>query len=120
LLHDVLEDTRFTYADIHKLFGYKVASLVEELTNDPKLVKMHGKAEYLLQKMVGMTSYALVIKLADTLHNLEDIDTAEEKFRKKFIKRVAYIMDNLGQYRILSKTHLKLIALIKIKLEQFV
>ena len=116
ILHDVIEDTAFDYKTIEFLFGYKVADLVKELTNNKKLAKLEGKKDYLLRKMIGMSSYALVIKLADILHNLIDLKNTPETFRNNFINRTMFIIEQLPQYRMITSSQKKLIKMIQIKL----
>lgn len=81
LLHDTLENTGLTYEQIRKKAGKATADLVRELTSEKekvdKLRRLHkdrevGKAVYLAGKMNQMSSEALLIKLADRLHNLQD------------------------------------------------
>jgi (p)ppGpp synthase/HD superfamily hydrolase len=64
ILHDVLEDTKTTHAQLARKFGALVASLVYELTNDPVQVAKVGKAAYQRAKMAGMSNYGLLCKLA--------------------------------------------------------
>jgi GTP pyrophosphokinase len=61
LLHDTVEDTDVTLEVIENKFGEMVSSIVYELTSDGFKIKEIGKANYLLNKMLRMTSYALVI-----------------------------------------------------------
>ena len=73
ILHDVLEDTDATIQEIVAEFGDLVASLVIELTSKKDDMEHYeSKNEYLINKMTGMTSYALVVKLADRLSNVLD------------------------------------------------
>lgn len=72
VLHDTLEDTDTNFDELQKEFSPLIASLVLELTSDPEQIKEIGKNEYLIKKMCGMSSYALVIKLADRLSNVRD------------------------------------------------
>lgn len=72
ILHDTLEDTDTTFQELAAEFTPLVASLVLELTNDPEQVAQLGKLEYQKKKLVGLSSYGLVIKLADRLHNIRD------------------------------------------------
>ena len=72
LLHDVVEDTNTSLSQIEELFGKEVASLVQELTNDPKEIAKIGKTSYLQSKMIHMSNNALTIKLCDRLDNLQD------------------------------------------------
>ncbi len=103
ILHDTLEDTETTFEELALEFTPLVASLVLELTNDPEQIKLVGKLEYQKKKMVGMSSYGLLIKLADRLHNLSDHPT--EKMVKDTIELIAYLQQN----RILTKSHFRLI-----------
>jgi GTP pyrophosphokinase len=119
-LHDTIEDTDTTHEALHDLFGGLVASLVLELTSDVDQIKKLGKKEYLAKKMAhDMSSYALVIKLADRLDNVQDIATAkDEKWRARYKAETEHIMDYIEQNRVLSGTHKKLIALIRDKINE--
>lgn len=97
LLHDVLEDTETTFVEIAKEFTPLVASLTFELTSENHAKQ--DKTTYLKNKMVGMSSYGLVIKLADRLHNVTDNPTQKTKDATK------EILDYLKKNRKLSKTH---------------
>ena len=108
VLHDTLEDTKVTYADLTREFGGLVASLVQEVTTDSKKCSLQGKTDYINQKLTGLTSYALIIKLADMLANVTD-NPAE-----KTIKRISAHMDHLSTCgRVLSGTHTKLMEQIR-------
>lgn len=118
-LHDTIEDTDTTHEDLEKMFGGLVASLVKELTSDKDEVKRQGKTEYLQKKMAGMTSYALVIKLADRLDNVQDIATAKSpSWRKKYKRETEKILSYIEQNRVLSGTHKNIIKLIRDKLSE--
>lgn len=118
-LHDTIEDTDTTHEDLEKMFGGLVASLVQELTSDKDQVKQHGKTEYLQQKMAGMTSYALVIKLADRLDNVQDIATAKSpSWRRKYKRETENILSYIEKNRVLSGTHQKIIRMIREKLQE--
>ena len=104
ILHDCLEDTKTTFVELVKEFTPLVASLVLELSNDPAEIKKVGKLEYQKKKLVGMSSYGLVIKLADRLHNISDQPTM--KMILDTMDLMAYLMKN----RKLSKTHKALVA----------
>jgi glycerol-3-phosphate cytidylyltransferase-like family protein len=117
LLHDTIEDTNTTYEDLETLFGGLVASLVKELTSDSEQIQKMGKANYLAHKMANMSSYALVIKLADRLDNIKDIATAKTpEWREKYKNETLHILDHIESNRRLSKTHRVFIDLIRKKL----
>ncbi len=79
LLHDVVEDTPVTAADVEKRFGKEVAGLVEGVT---KLSKMHferreaAQAENFRRMLLSMAQdlRVIFIKLADRLHNMRTIE----------------------------------------------
>jgi len=118
-LHDTVEDTDTTQEALHDLFGGLVASLVKELTSDPAQIQKMGKAAYLSHKMAAMSSYALVIKLADRLDNVKDITTAKTpEWRAKYAAETNQILNYIEKTRALSGTHQKLISLIRAKLSE--
>lgn len=116
ILHDVVEDCGVKIEEIAQKFGLHVAALVEELTTDGVECGILGKKEYLRRKMLGMSSYALVIKLCDRYHNVSDIASMSEDTRINKLEETYYILEGLTD-RKLSKTHVKLINLIKKKLK---
>lgn len=111
-LHDTLEDTPVTYNDLKKEFNKTVADLVQGVTSDKKALKFIDKPQYLLNKMIKMSDNALSIKLADRLHNLDDITTASAGFAEKMYTQTTYIMQELRNKRSLNPAHKKLIRLI--------
>ena len=119
LLHDTIEDTDTTHEDLEKMFGGLVASLVSQLTSDKKQIEKIGKKEYLSRKMATMSSYALAIKLADRLDNVQDIATAKTpEWREKYKRETIGILHRLESERKLSATHTKIIKAIKDKLSE--
>lgn len=119
-LHDTIEDTDTTHEALKDLFGGLVASLVLELTSDKEKIAKMGKSQYLAQKMAhDMSSYALVIKLADRLDNVQDIATAKSPtWRAKYKAETEHILDYIEKNRVLSGTHQKLVGLIRNKLKE--
>lgn len=109
LLHDVVEDTSISLEDIKNNYGDFVWSLVDELTSNKDKIKEIGKAVYLENKMVHMTSWALVIKLCDRLDNVQDFLYAPQKFIDKYAKETYSILYGLRTRRTLSDTHIEII-----------
>src|SRR6266436_2134030 len=75
LLHDTIEDTETTQAEIEEKFGKEIASLVDGLTKIAKLdliTKEATQAENLRKLLLAMSKdvRVLLVKLADRLHNM--------------------------------------------------
>jgi GTP pyrophosphokinase len=116
ILHDTVEDTNITLKEIADKFGYKAASIVEELTSDTEKIKSMGKKEYLSEKMLTMSSYGLVVKLIDRLHNLSDLEKGSS-FAHKTVIDTEFILEKI-KTRKLSETHRKIIKLIENKISE--
>jgi guanosine-3',5'-bis(diphosphate) 3'-pyrophosphohydrolase len=88
LLHDVLEDTSTTKADLEAEFGKEIAELVDGVTKISKLAfssREERQAENFRKMLVAMARdlRVLMIKLADRLHNMRTLDyLAPDKARK--------------------------------------
>ena len=79
LMHDVVEDTEYTYEDIEQYFGEDIALLVDGVTKLGSLKfdnKEDRQAENLRKMFLAMTKdiRVLIIKLADRLHNMRTIN----------------------------------------------
>ncbi|MBX9890443.1 MAG: HD domain-containing protein [Amoebophilaceae bacterium] len=75
LLHDVVEDTPISLEQLAYQYGQKVAYLVQQVTNvDPtgKKTKL-TEGETHEQLAASSDKYALMIKLADRLHNMQTV-----------------------------------------------
>jgi len=119
-LHDTIEDTDTTYKDLVKQFGGLVAGMVKDLTSDKDAIEAMGKGEYMANKMAKMSSWSLVIKLADRLANVGDIDDRPAEFQKKYANQTKLAIDTLKRDRYLSKTHKKIISAIEDKIKEYV
>jgi (p)ppGpp synthase/HD superfamily hydrolase len=118
LLHDVLEDTYTSYRELKDKFGEVIASLVMEVTSSTFMPKLVGKQIYLAHKMQYMSSYALIIKLADRLDNLSDLrGLKEDKIKKTFFDSI-YMINFIETKRILTDAQSNLIAAIRNKLSE--
>lgn len=92
ILHDVVEDTEVTQADIYKEFDYAAAVLVEVLTKDPK----QTKGEY-VRGVIEHSLEASLIKVADRLDNLRDAAKAFEP------KKLAIYLEGTSDLLMLAK-----------------
>ena len=116
-LHDSIEDCGITFDYLQKEFGYMVASIVAEVSNDMHKMKVYGKKYYMSNKVLTLSDYGLVIKLCDRLDNVSDLHIASESFVTKYVEDTEYMVQVLQDFRNLTYTQLKLIAAIKEKIK---
>jgi guanosine-3',5'-bis(diphosphate) 3'-pyrophosphohydrolase len=72
VLHDTIEDTETTAAELDALFGSKVASIVLEVTDDKSLEK-HVRKQRQIEHTPHISPEAKLVKLADKICNLRDL-----------------------------------------------
>jgi RelA/SpoT family (p)ppGpp synthetase len=88
LLHDTIEDTEATRAEIDQIFGPEIGALVEGLTKLKRLelVSREAKQAENLRKLLLAISddvRVLLIKLADRLHNMRTLEFVPPESRKR-------------------------------------
>jgi GTP diphosphokinase / guanosine-3',5'-bis(diphosphate) 3'-diphosphatase len=105
LMHDTIEDTIRTRAQIEEEFGKDIARLVEGVT---KIGKIHFKsyeetqAENFRKMLISMADdiRVILIKLADRLHNMRTIEhldlTQQKKIAQETIEIYAPLANRLG------------------------
>ncbi|HEV2287189.1 MAG TPA: HD domain-containing protein [Steroidobacteraceae bacterium] len=72
LLHDTVEDTATTFAELEQAFGPEVAGIVREVTDDKALPKAERK-RLQIEHAAHLSRRAMLVKLADKICNLRDI-----------------------------------------------
>jgi len=88
LLHDTIEDTEATRAEIDQIFGPQIGALVEGLTKLKRLelVSREAKQAENLRKLLLAISddvRVLLVKLADRLHNMRTLEFVPPESRKR-------------------------------------
>lgn len=116
LLHDVVEDTPHTVDEIRERFGEDVAFLVRVVTKQKKTVYEMSKQLDNFKQMLDSINYdirALLIKLADRLHNMRTLDSMSPDKQMKIAGETDYfyapLANRLGLYRV--KTELENLSL---------
>lgn len=112
LLHDVVEDTPHTLNEIRREFGQDVAFLVHSLTKESKKRYTFSRQVDNIRKMLMTIEYdirALIIKLADRLHNMRTLGDMPLNKQMKIASETDYfyapLANRLGLYKV--KTELE-------------
>lgn len=113
LIHDVVEDTEYTIEDVERLFGPKIASLVDGLTKIKSAFdsKTSSQAENFKRILLTLNDdvRVILIKLADRLHNMRTLEYMPDHKKSKILSETMYIFiplaHRLGLYSI--KTELE-------------
>lgn len=116
LLHDVVEDTDHTVAEITERYGYVVAQLVKALTKKKKDHYLMSKQLDNFKQMLDFVGYdirGILIKLADRLHNMRTLSSMAPEKQMKIAGETDFfyapLANRLGLYNI--KTELENLSL---------
>ncbi|MBQ5807852.1 MAG: bifunctional (p)ppGpp synthetase/guanosine-3',5'-bis(diphosphate) 3'-pyrophosphohydrolase, partial [Tidjanibacter sp.] len=117
LLHDVVEDTSYTVADMENLFGAKIASMVDGLTKVSAALSDDASAQAETFRKVLLTLSddirVILIKIADRLHNMRTLGSMPRHKQLKITSETMYLFAplayRLGLYTI--KTELEDLSL---------
>jgi len=90
ILHDALEDTHLTKAEMADVFGDEVANLVDSVSKIDKLQfdsPQHAEAENLRRMFLASASdlRVILIKMADRLHNLNSLHVHRVEKRQRIV-----------------------------------
>ncbi len=118
LLHDVVEDTKFSIEDIERIVGVEVAKIVNGLTKISSLKKDKNislQAENFRKMLLTLNDdvRVIIIKIADRLHNMQTMDAMPEYKQVKIASETLYIYaplaHRIGLYNV--KTELEDLSL---------
>ena len=108
LLHDVVEDTDYNLNDIEKLFGKKVAKIIDGLTKIQDVFdkNVSMQAENFRKMLLTLSDdvRVILIKLSDRLHNMRTLDAMPKAKQLKIASETLYLYaplaHRLGLYSI--------------------
>jgi GTP diphosphokinase / guanosine-3',5'-bis(diphosphate) 3'-diphosphatase len=95
LLHDVVEDTEMTIPDIDKIFGKKVATIIDGLTKISGVFDYGSsqQAENFRKMLLTLSDdiRVILIKLADRLHNMRTLSSMPREKQLKIASETLYL-----------------------------
>ena len=96
LLHDVVEDTKYSIEKIKEIFGEEIAKIVDGLTKISKLKKekiLSIQAENFRKMLLTLNDdiRVILIKIADRLHNMKTLEFLSEEKQLKISSETLYI-----------------------------
>lgn len=111
LLHDVVEDTHYTLDDIERIFGKKIANIIDGLTKIENVFDVNSSLQAENFRKILLTLIedlrVILIKLADRLHNMRTLDSMSEAKQMKIAGETIYLYaplaHRLGLYTIKSE-----------------
>ncbi|GIV36822.1 MAG: RelA/SpoT family protein [Cyclobacteriaceae bacterium] len=111
LLHDVVEDSDIELSEIQRLFGAKVARIIDGLTKVAGIFELGStqQAENFRKMLLTLSEdvRVILIKLADRLHNMRTLDSMPRNKQLKIASETIYIYaplaHRLGLYAIKSE-----------------
>ena len=117
LLHDTVEDTDITLADIQQEFGPEIARIVDGLTKISNVMDANTsrQAENFKKILLTLTDdpRVILIKLADRLHNMRTMDSMKREKQLKVSSETIYVYaplaHRMGLYNI--KTEMEDLAM---------
>ena len=103
LLHDTVEDTEITLEDVEKMFGQKVARIIDGLTKIDEISDSNSTAQSATLKKIILTLSddvrVILVKLADRLHNMRTMDVMPRHKQLRIASETLYIYAPLA-YRL--------------------
>lgn len=111
LLHDVIEDSDYTYEDMERIFGKKIADIVQGLTKisvmNNQNISVQSENYRKLLLTLSQDFRVILIKIADRLHNMRTLESMRADKQKKIASETVYIYAPLahrfGLYNIKSE-----------------
>ncbi|WP_066071606.1 HD domain-containing protein [Neobacillus soli] len=125
ILHDTVEDTTLSLADIEREFGLTIASIVEGCSEPDKSLSWEKRKQHTIEFLKTAPEDIKVVACADKLHNIRSImndyeqigDMVWERFNRGKVEQEWYyrnVIESLGY-----QSNFKLIDELKVEVERF-
>ncbi|MBL1434407.1 HD domain-containing protein [Candidatus Wolfebacteria bacterium] len=98
LLHDTIEDTEMTHEKLTELFGEKITTLVENISEPKGDVPWKERKDIYLEKLNTGSLDALLIAAADKIHNMQSKQNIFNEQGRDFIKSLGLLEEKYIWY----------------------
>lgn len=69
-LHDIIEDTKYSYEDLKERYGKELADNVQKLSENTKILNYKERKEEFINRLKNYNNNLILVELADKLQNL--------------------------------------------------
>ena len=85
-LHDIIEDSDYSYDDLKAMYGSQIADDVLKLSEDQSIENYIDRKTEFINRLNNYDNYLIVVEIADKLHNLiSDYDLVKTKGTEKLL-----------------------------------
>ncbi len=78
LLHDILEDTKYTRDELRHDFGNRVEEIVLGVTEDKTIANWHKRKKHYIENLAAAGEGSKLVAAADKIHNLQSMINDQE------------------------------------------
>lgn len=112
LLHDIIEDSEYTYDDIKEKFGETIANNVVMLSENQTIEGFEERKNEFIERLTKVPDYIIIVELADKLQNLL---SDYELFKKEGKKALA---TNSTTYEMSKWFYLEMLKLFESRIKE--
>lgn len=69
-LHDIIEDTKYSYEDLKERYGKELADNVQKLSENTKILNYKERKEEFINRLKTYNNNLILVELADKIQNL--------------------------------------------------
>lgn len=113
ILHDLIEDTDVTKEEIEKVYGSKIADIVEAVSFNPHIEDKLLQAKSMFENCIEYGKEALLVKCADLLDNINFVHLGADDIKPKLLKKYKLFARMSKKYIGDEKIYKKLVSKIR-------